>query len=377
METESSSTGKSGWTKVARYLFRYDSTGEIFARFRVHGKIVRVATGQATVTNAKLRLRDIMKDEFDRSAQLDPSMNDVKTFGDALVVMKHRINNNVKLRPRGAEYKLATLDRIVRSWPNIEKLKLAAITETDCVEWAKRFAEKYSNSTYNHAVETFTRIMAIGVKAGAVRKNPFEAVDPSTGGRLIEKKPDDHKVPVLPEPDQWMAILAEADRPLGRASKPSAQLIRFLAFSGARIQEASRVTRKDVDLVKKQIRLTGKNGKTRWVPMNAEMEMLIADIFTERPKMSDDDRLMTVSECKKTLARCCKVAGCPRITHHTLRHLFATRCIESGVDIPTVAGYLGHSDGGALAMKVYGHLRMTHAHEMMRKVNFGTSSPQK
>jgi len=34
-----------------------------------------------------------------------------------------------------------------------------------------------------------------------------------------------------------------------------------------------------------------------------------------------------------------------------LRHLFATRCIESGVDIPTVSRWLGHKDGGALAMK--------------------------
>ena len=28
-----------------------------------------------------------------------------------------------------------------------------------------------------------------------------------------------------------------------------------------------------------------------------------------------------------------------------------------GVDIPTVSRWLGHKDGGALAMKVYGHLR--------------------
>lgn len=40
------------------------------------------------------------------------------------------------------------------------------------------------------------------------------------------------------------------------------------------------------------------------------------------------------------------------IEHVNLRHLFATRCIESGVDIPTVLRWLGHKDGGALAMKV-------------------------
>ena len=62
------------------------------------------------------------------------------------------------------------------------------------------------------------------------------------------------------------------------------------------------------------------------------------------------------------------------ITHHDLRHLFATRCIESGVDIPTVSRWLGHKDGGALAMKVYGHLRDQHSVEMAQKVTF--SKPQ-
>ena len=38
----------------------------------------------------------------------------------------------------------------------------------------------------------------------------------------------------------------------------------------------------------------------------------------------------------------------------------ATVCIESGVDIPTVSRWLGHKDGGALAMRTYGHLRREH-----------------
>jgi integrase len=58
------------------------------------------------------------------------------------------------------------------------------------------------------------------------------------------------------------------------------------------------------------------------------------------------------------------------ITHHDLRHLFATRRIESGVDIPTVSRWLGHKDGGALAMKTYGHLRIKHTQAMAQKVKF-------
>jgi integrase len=77
-----------------------------------------------------------------------------------------------------------------------------------------------------------------------------------------------------------------------------------------------------------------------------------------------------------------KKAGIAHLIHHDLRHLFATRCIESGVDIPTVfrfypaiaqkgdGGWLGHKDGGALAMKVYDNLCNQHSASMAKLVNF-------
>ena len=62
--------------------------------------------------------------------------------------------------------------------------------------------------------------------------------------------------------------------------------------------------------------------------------------------------------------------GLARITHHDLRHFFATVCIESRVDIPTVSRWLGHKDGGALAMRTYGHLRREHSIAQAQKVSF-------
>ena len=75
--------------------------------------------------------------------------------------------------------------------------------------------------------------------------------------------------------------------------------------------------------------------------------------------------------------RACKLVGVARITHHDLRHLFATRCIESGVDIPTVSRWLGHSDGGALAMRTYGHLRREHSAAMAQRVTFDSAPVSK
>jgi hypothetical protein len=40
------------------------------------------------------------------------------------------------------------------------------------------------------------------------------------------------------------------------------------------------------------------------------------------------------------------------------------------VGIPTVSHWLGHKDGGALAMKRYGHLRQEHSFAMIKRVNF-------
>jgi len=79
---------------------------------------------------------------------------------------------------------------------------------------------------------------------------------------------------------------------------------------------------------------------------------------------------MRVFECQKSINPAAKLTGAKQITHHDLRHSFATRCIENGVDIPTVSRWLGHRDGGALCMKTYGHLRDEHSTNEAKKVAF-------
>ena len=90
----------------------------------------------------------------------------------------------------------------------------------------------------------------------------------------------------------------------------------------------------------------------------------------DRPEEVPDKPEMQVFEYQKSINRAAKLAGVKRITHHDLRHLFAHRCIESGVDIPTVSRWLGHQDGGALCMKTYGHLRDEHSVNEAKKVTF-------
>jgi len=104
--------------------------------------------------------------------------------------------------------------------------------------------------------------------------------------------------------------------------------------------------------------------------MIADARTLFERLRRERPGESLDAKVFRVSECQKAIDRAAKKVGTRRITHHDLRHLFATQCVESNVDIPTVSRWLGHKDGGVLAMKTYGHLRREHSQAQALKVSF-------
>ncbi len=60
----------------------------------------------------------------------------------------------------------------------------------------------------------------------------------------------------------------------------------------------------------------------------------------------------------------CSIEGA---VFHTLRHTFATRCIEQGFDLKTLSEILGHSDIG-ITMNRYVHPSMTFKRENMNKL---------
>ena len=156
--------------------------------------------------------------------------------------------------------------------------------------------------------------------------------------------------------------------------------MRFLAYSGVRIGEAKFVTWADVNFDRRQLHVKGdpetatKNGETRYVPMVPELEKMLRELRAERPDEPSSATVMRVFECQNSMTHAAAKIGMKRITHHDLRHLFATICIESGVDIPTVSRWLGHKDGGALCMKTYGHLRQDHSLAQAQRVSFGMAA---
>lgn len=222
----------------------------------------------------------------------------------------------------------------------------------------------------NNTVSVLRRTLDIAVELGVRYDNPATAIK-----RVSVRA----KKLTLPGFTQFTEFVQAMESAGGRDSRNCADLVRFMAFGGFRLGEAGSVTWADCNFTKSEVTVRGdaatgtKNSEVRKVPMIADMVTLLNRLRTERPNEREDAPVMQVKECPKAMDRAAKLIGMARITHHDLRHLFATRCIEAGVDIPTVSRWLGHKDGGALAMKVYGHLRDEHSVNMARKVTFGVN----
>jgi integrase len=365
---------KGPWQKTPyANLIRYIPSRTYFARIRIRGKLIVKSLKTDSISVAKLRLADLEKDERQAAENRDVAVTGKMTFGDCLNLYQERLKGDPNFKPKTKIYYEERTVALLKSWPGLKNEDVRKITKLDCLEWAAKFRTSASASAFNHTISLLRRVFEIGVEAGARYDNP---------ARFIKRASERPKALRLPEHDQFDAFIKEVERPHARFSWDAADMVRFLAYGGFRIHEAGNIKWGDVDFKRQKIIVRGDPdtglkgrvaGEVREVPMIPDMLELLERLRRDRPVEPDDAPVMRVRECQKAMDRAATAIGMVRITHHDLRHLFATRCIESGVDIPTVSRWMGHKDGGALAMRTYGHLRDQHSTAMAQRVTFKKS----
>jgi integrase/recombinase XerD len=132
-------------------------------------------------------------------------------------------------------------------------------------------------------------------------------------------------------------------------------LIELLYSTGARISEAIGLELNDIDFQERTIKLTGKGGKTRIVPIGESaikalekyqvrvrpslVKNATADIFLTRngKRLSRQSAFNAVMHAAK-MAKITK-----EVSPHTLRHCYATHLLEGGADVRIVQELLGHA----------------------------------
>jgi integrase/recombinase XerD len=161
----------------------------------------------------------------------------------------------------------------------------------------------------------------------------------------------------------------EVDRLLNAPPQGSRDraMLEVLYASGLRVSELVALPLSAIDANTGVVRVRGKGGKERIVPVGERAQAALNDYLCgPREKLlgtrrSNDlfvtprGRRMTRQGFWKLIGRYARAAGiASRVYPHTLRHSFATHLLERGADLRAVQAMLGHAD--IATTQIYTHV---------------------
>jgi integrase/recombinase XerD len=158
--------------------------------------------------------------------------------------------------------------------------------------------------------------------------------------------------------DEVDALLAAPDRSRWIGRRDHALLLLALE-TGLRVSELTSLTCVDIRLgAGAHVHCTGKGRKERITPLRRETKIILQAWFDERAggpndalfpgprgaRLSRDGVRRLVERHVRAASRSCPSLATKHVTPHTLRHSCAMRMRRHGIDLATIALWLGHED---------------------------------
>lgn len=172
--------------------------------------------------------------------------------------------------------------------------------------------------------------------AGGIRRSIPETLSAEHVSRLLES-------------------IDPADIPFGARDRA---MLEMLYGSGLRVSELVSLRADQIDWEEMFLRITGKGGKTRYVPLGGVAADALRNYLREgrgkltRPGcrtevlfLSNRGGQLTRERIRQIIKARAAAAGLPENVYpHIMRHSFATHLLENGADLRVIQDMLGHSD---------------------------------
>lgn len=231
---------------------------------------------------------------------------------------------------------------------------VGAAGESDVAEFLARLREGDPDhppllaSSAGRAVVAVRGLHRFAVREGLAATDPARHVRPPTPPRRLPK--------AIPVDDVERLIEAAAFDRTPLAQRDGA-LLELLYATGARISEAVGLAVDDLDLDQGVVKLTGKGGKQRVVPVGSyAREALTGYLVSARPGLVAEGRGSAALFLNSRGARLSRQSAwlllrtaadraglTGAVSPHTLRHCFATHLLDGGADVRVVQELLGHA----------------------------------
>ena len=205
-------------------------------------------------------------------------------------------------------------------------------------------------------------------KEGLIQENPLEK---------IASPKQDKKLPTYLTGDEINKFLLAPDisTPVGQRDRA---ILELLYASGLRVSELAHLTRGQIDMETREIRVMGKGSKERLVLMGKPAQEALALYLQEgRHKLAGKKKTDAVfinrygqqlieRRIQKIVKQYARQSGISKRVHpHTIRHTFATHLLDGGADLRVVQELLGHAS--ISTTEVYTHVAGQRLREVHRK----------
>ncbi|MGH7507856.1 MAG: site-specific tyrosine recombinase XerD [Gemmatimonadales bacterium] len=204
-----------------------------------------------------------------------------------------------------------------------------------------------SSASIRRAVSAIRTYYGFLAGEGRVSDDPSDRLESPRRGRVL---------PVTLSVQEIEALLTapQVDQPLAWRDRA---LLELAYGAGLRVSEMCRLGLPDLLLSESLVRIFGKGGKERLVPIGRSvMGAVSVYLHTMRPALDrgkSKNRVLLNARGEPLsrvgawgiVRRATQRAGIrKRVTPHTLRHSFATHLLEGGADLRAVQEMLGHAD---------------------------------
>ena len=203
--------------------------------------------------------------------------------------------------------------------------------------------KKNGNSTISHKVSVLRSLFTFLIKEGYTHENPLAGVN----NPKVEKR-----LPVYLSKEEMLKLLNAPDSKTTLGKRDIA-ILETIYACGARVSELVNLDIADVTLKGKgQVRLFGKGGKERMVPLTRAAVKAIKKYLRSRGE--DEEKTLFVNRYGQRLSTrsvqnlvkryAAEVGIKVNVTPHVLRHSFAVHILKSGkADLESIRVMLGHS----------------------------------
>jgi integrase/recombinase XerC len=229
-----------------------------------------------------------------------------------------------------------------RSPVDTKNIDITKIEEIDVREFIGGLYKKNSKASISRKLTSIRTFIEFLIREGNITRN---------SAKLVPIPKRERRAPAFLTVDEVFVLVEKPDdsEVLGLRDRA---ILELLYSSGLRVSELSSIKIGDTDLTSSFVKVLGKGGVERIVPIGSKAIDAIKYFLEKRNELTPKVDYMFINSrggrlSVRSIARIVKkyasLSGIPKnISPHVLRHTFATHLLGSGADLRAIQEMLGH-----------------------------------